>query len=440
MVATAMFEEVLDSKDLAHDTLKEIERLAYESEDAWRDLRALSSGFEGLTKMDAAKATKRAFALLLLGRAPLALEELEGGKALASDPVGAWVLGRLHLAVGDAAAALDAFEAGLKKAKDDLPLVLGACEAERLKRDPEAALQRAEAALKKAKGDADARFHLAACKEALGEYDEAMDLYEEILEESPEHPDVLFRLAYCHELRGSQSVAIEYYERLSKRTPTYANGLVNYGLLLEDLGKYDEASALYRRVLAARPDHERARMFLKDSEASVDMYYDEDMEKRSTRRNAILRIPVTDFELSVRARNCLNKMGIRTLGDLVVKTEEELLAYKNFGETSLHEIKQMLAQKSLRLGMFRDEGETVEGLEGEGDAPDGESELLKKPVAELELSVRARNCMERLNIRTVGELVAKSEPELLAVKNFGQTSLNEVKQRLAERNLTLRQP
>ena len=95
-------------------------------------------------------------------------------------------------------------------------------------------------------------------------------------------------------------------------------------------------------------------MFLKDAEASLDMYYDEDQEKKSDRRNAILRIPVTDFELSVRARNCLNKMNIRNLGDLVTKTEEELLAYKNFGETSLQEIKQMLAQKGLRLGMFRE--------------------------------------------------------------------------------------
>ena len=66
----------------------------------------------------------------------------------------------------------------------------------------------------------------------------------------------------------------------------------------------------------------------------------------------VLSIPVTDFELSVRSRNCLQKMGIMTLGDLCRCTEQELLASKNFGETSLIEIKEMLASKGLRLGQY----------------------------------------------------------------------------------------
>ena len=53
----------------------------------------------------------------------------------------------------------------------------------------------------------------------------------------------------------------------------------------------------------------------------MEMYYDEDLERKEDRLNQILRIPITDFELSVRARNCLNKMDILTLGDLVKKTE-----------------------------------------------------------------------------------------------------------------------
>src|SRR5438034_8316315 len=61
-----------------------------------------------------------------------------------------------------------------------------------------------------------------------------------------------------------------------------------------------------------------------------------------------LEIPVTDFELSVRSRNCLRKMNIRTLGDLTRTTEAALLASKNFGETSLSEIKE-IDRKSTRL-------------------------------------------------------------------------------------------
>src|SRR5678816_620093 len=86
------------------------------------------------------------------------------------------------------------------------------------------------------------------------------------------------------------------------------------------------------------------------------MYYDEDAERRGGQRNAVLNIPITDFELSVRSRNCLKKMNIRTLGDLLRTSEPELLSYKNFGETSLNEIKALLASKGLRLGQAAEDG------------------------------------------------------------------------------------
>ena len=79
----------------------------------------------------------------------------------------------------------------------------------------------------------------------------------------------------------------------------------------------------------------------------------------------VLSIPVTDFELSVRSRNCLQKMGIMTLGDLCRCTEQELLASKNFGETSLVEIKEMLATKGLRLGQYAQERPATEVFEPE---------------------------------------------------------------------------
>ena len=67
-------------------------------------------------------------------------------------------------------------------------------------------------------------------------------------------------------------------------------------------------------------------------------------------------------------------------------------------------------------------------------APD----VLAKPVSELELSVRSRKCLQRLNINTIGELAIRTEAELLGTKNFGQTSLVEIKQRLTENGLALR--
>jgi DNA-directed RNA polymerase subunit alpha len=63
---------------------------------------------------------------------------------------------------------------------------------------------------------------------------------------------------------------------------------------------------------------------------------------------------VDELELSVRASNCLKTANIRTIADLVQKTESELLKTKNFGKKSLNEIKTILGEMSLSLGMRLD--------------------------------------------------------------------------------------
>ena len=205
--------------------------------------------------------------------------------------------------------------------------------------------------------------------------------------------------------------------------------------------RFRDAESCYRRVLAFDPNHPRARLFFKDCRASKDMYYDEEAERGFTVLRQLLEIPVTDFELSVRSRNCLRKMNIRTLGDLTRTTEAALLASKNFGETSLSEIKEMMSSKGLRLGMALEGGERpasdlrvdpVEELSQE------EKALLAKPISDLNLSVRARKCMTKLGIQTVGELIAHTGDELMECKNFGVTSLNEVREKLTEFNLKLK--
>lgn len=65
------------------------------------------------------------------------------------------------------------------------------------------------------------------------------------------------------------------------------------------------------------------------------------------------------------------------------------------------------------------------------------SKMLNRSVDELELSVRSRNCLEASNIRTIGDLVQKSEAEMLKTKNFGRKSLNEIKDILKTMNLSL---
>jgi len=64
-------------------------------------------------------------------------------------------------------------------------------------------------------------------------------------------------------------------------------------------------------------------------------------------------------------------------------------------------------------------------------------EKLGKSVDEMELSVRSYNCLKNANIRTIGELVQKTEPEMLKTKNFGRKSLNEIKEILSGMGLSL---
>jgi len=80
-----------------------------------------------------------------------------------------------------------------------------------------------------------------------------------------------------------------------------------------------------------------------------------------------------------------------------------------------------------------------QGLElGEVASTAALSPDLDLPIEDLDLSERPRNCLKRAQINTVGELLTKTEDDLLNITNFGQKSLDEVKQKLDERGLTLR--
>ncbi|MFO1022900.1 MAG: DNA-directed RNA polymerase subunit alpha C-terminal domain-containing protein [Planctomycetales bacterium] len=303
---------------------------------------------------------------------------------------------------------------------------------------------------------ADYSFQLGCILSDRGDTYGAVEYFERAVDMDPYHTKALFWLAGENMLRGNDDEAIRLYERALSRPPLYLSALVNLGLLYEDSENYPAAAYCFRRVLEAYPNHARARLYLKDIDAAADMYYDEEMLKNQSRLKQILEIPVTDFELSVRARNCLQKMGIRNLGDLTRVSETELLSSKNFGDTSLDEIRFMLESRGLKLGqaLMPDKPMTITmpgamgipamGTSGSRDmyrqdhlSPQ-EQALMARPVSDLNLSVRARKCMSRLGITTLGELVQKTQDELLESKNFGVTSLTEVRQKLTDLGLKLR--
>ena len=289
----------------------------------------------------------------------------------------------------------------------------------------------------------DARYHYlrGLVDEFSGKGEAAADSYILARQIDENHDGATFRLAYFYDLHGQEEEAIELYQQCLQTPPIYVNARLNLAVLYEDAGQYDMAIACLGRILASNPNHARASLFLKDVDASKTMYYDEDRAMLWAHRNAILDIPVTDFELSIRARNCLKKLNIRTLGDLVETTVPELMSYKNFGETSLKEIQLMMTAKGLKIGQAREEG-GESGIRPEETDESGNVKnegVLATPIDQIPFSKRVRKALESLKISALGSLAAKTEAELLACENFGQTSLNEVRQRLGEYGLALRE-
>jgi len=91
------------------------------------------------------------------------------------------------------------------------------------------------------------------------------------------------------------------------------------------------------------------------------------------------------------------------------------------------------------VGLVADLSDEPRGLElGEISPATSSSPDLELPIEELDLSERPRNCLKRARVDTIGQLVQKTEDDLLAITNFGSKSLDEVLQKLDERGLSLR--
>ena len=266
----------------------------------------------------------------------------------------------------------------------------------------------------------------------------AIEYFERAVDMDPHHTGALFRLANLNNQLGNDDDAIKLFERSLSRPPFFLGALINLGLMYEDQEMYPAAAFCFRRALEFDPTNERARLYLKDTEAAGDMFFDEDTARRNRELEAVLQVPISDFELSARSRNCLDRAGIHSLGDLTRVTEAELLSNKNFGETSLKEVRDMMSSKGLTVGQsLANAKPAVVSFVREDLAPEVRAKM-ELTVADLNLTVRSRKCLSRLQITTIGELVSKSADELLTVRNFGVTSLNEIRQKLGDIAMSLR--
>ncbi|MFM2092645.1 MAG: DNA-directed polymerase subunit alpha, partial [Planctomycetota bacterium] len=266
---------------------------------------------DGLGHKDKARTGVLAFAL---GRFADAEEHLD-----AKDAFGAAILGMVQAELGDVNEAKALFTTAgktLSEAKADLCRTLAAAGlADEAERAAQAVIETAER-----------QFCIGLAAEAKGNVEGAIKAYEAALETDPKHAEAAFKLGVLLDRIGDDDLAAEQFLVCADVWPAYVPGVVNLGIIYDERGEPNAAVDCFRQALAWNPRDRRALGLLRDAKASRQMYYDEKEEREREKMEKIMRTSVNDFELSVRSRNCLAKMNIFTLGDLLRISEPEMLA------------------------------------------------------------------------------------------------------------------
>jgi DNA-directed RNA polymerase subunit alpha len=125
---------------------------------------------------------------------------------------------------------------------------------------------------------------------------------------------------------------------------------MNFDKLILDIhsnGAIEPMIALFLSAKLLRDMAGKLCLFETEPEYIRDVHLDPDLEEKER----ILSLPVREIELTVRAANCLQAANIETIGELVSKSEAEMLKFRNFGKKSLEEIIQKLKKYDLELGM-----------------------------------------------------------------------------------------
>ena len=269
---------------------------------------------------------------------------------------------------------------------------------------------------------AEREFLTACVHDARSQVEAAIKSLELALEANPMHVEAAFKLGVLLDRTGDDDLAAEQYLLCADVCPAFVPGVINLGILYEERGEANGAIDCFRQALAYNPRDRR----------SLGLLRDEKEERERERMDKIMRTSVNDFELSVRSRNCLAKMNIFTLGDLLRITEQEMLSYKNFGETSLKEVREMLAARNLRLGMFREHEDR--------SISKADQKVLGESIERLELSPKTSQVMDALGITRLGDLVQYTDLDLYKAPGSGQTVIQELSTALGAYGVGLRKP
>ena len=436
-IAEIDVDKLLEAETISRETVLHIKEQVHSSKENREKLDKKIEALKVDIKKEHDGARSKELTLLLgickwiVGRIKEAVELL---KEVKSRKLGAYFLGKCYRELGDYNQALECFERAKKTDAEEFDIVMDIAETKRMLGNVDDALKIIKSFSHSHANSAELYYQWGHCLDDMGEYQEAFNKYEQSLKIDPNHAKTLFRMAFNYDMGGEDEKAIEYYEKCTKLHPTYKNAFINLGILYEDTVKYDDAVYCFESILDAEPTHDRAALFSKDARASMMMYYDEEVSKKQGKECEVLNIPISDFELSVRSKNCLEKMDIRTLKDLTRITEADLLSFKNFGETSLNEIKAILSQKGLRLG------QTLESY-NEADLfskiDKGQDKNSIETISDLGLSTRCRNALSNAGIETINDIKEKTESELVQ-EGVKQNYIDELKETLSKVGLSLK--
>ena len=335
----------------------------------YRELREAAAELEEQPNRSPATSARLGVCLYLLG--PLQRRD-RNARSQRRRRLTHFYLGKAYLALDKYAEALTAYESAEKAGYSRDHVALAKAEALRYNGRPQEAVDVLNKLSGAVEQTAEYLYQRAATVSALGgNPTEVVALFERAVAADGNHAGALFGLALENDRHGNDSYARDLYERAAAQFPTHVGTLLNLGVLYEDMQQYEKARQCYRRILDVFPDHPRARLFLKDADAARDMFYDEDARRRQDRLSQVLGIPVTDFELSVRSRNCLQKMGIMTLGDLT-RMQRARTARQQ-------ELRRNFARRNSRHA----------GVEGPGTRP------ICRPNSRRRAGLRARNALGR---------------------------------------------
>ncbi|MGI6401930.1 MAG: DNA-directed RNA polymerase subunit alpha C-terminal domain-containing protein [Thermoguttaceae bacterium] len=418
---------------------REIDQLRESISEGARPLDELKEAINELkTKSDdelsPAARVKLGVCMFLIGNYDAAYASLKKGDGGA---LVQYYFAKLHSARGEYDEAIQAYNTAQTAGYNSDDCVLGRAEVYRKAEKIEESLNELNSLSGAVEQTAEYLYQRGATVYECGDVNEAIALYERAVAVDPKHPGALFGLALENERRGNDDEALGYYQVAAKRFPADVGTLINLAILYEDREDYTSAQQCLQRVLSAYPTNEKARLYLKDVEASLEMHYDEEEILRERALKVKYSQSVFDMSLSERPRNCLEQLEVKTVGDLCKLTEQDLLACRNFGETSLREIEERLNEMGLQLGMLSPDKRGGDLADLSHLSPEKQSQL-ETPVEDMGLSVRAKKCMRRLGIQTLRDLISRTAETLLETKNFGVTSLKEVRDKLAERGLHLK--